>query len=247
MRYTIFLDGKYIFVTPRVLRSLTPGVFKAKGVFETMLALDGVILDADLHLRRLCRGLKVLGVPRPSIDPSLFKKILVQNHLLCARVRIMVWQEGSEAHVMASAQPYKISNKKKYHVCLVKTDRLASARFSDVKSLDYSMFAAAYAYAKTHGYDEALLLNRHDHIVEASRANIFWIKNSILYTPPLTSGCLNGITRRQVIRMVRRLKIPLKEKNLTLEMLNKADAAFLTSSLIGIKPINVALYERIDK
>ena len=239
MKHTIFLDGKYIKVTPKVLQAFTPGVFKAKGVFETMLGLDGVILDTALHLRRLRRGLKVFGICPPSINPSLLEGLVCRNRLFCARVRLMVWQEGRQTHVMALAQPYKISKEKIYRVCLIKTDRLIGARFADVKNLDYSLFAEAYTQAQAHGYDEALLLNRRNHIFEASRANIFWIKDRVLYTPPLSSGCLKGITRGQVIQMACVLKIPLKERNLTAEMLKKADSAFLTNSLIGIKPIAV--------
>jgi branched-chain amino acid aminotransferase len=108
---------------------------------------------------------------------------------------------------------------------------------ADLKSLDYELFAQANAQARSKGFDEALLLNRNGTIFEASRANIFWIKDKVLYTPPLSSGCLNGITRRQVVKQARSLKISVKEINLTPEILKNSDAAFLTNSLIGIKPI----------
>ena len=100
---------------------------------------------------------------------------------------------------MIAALPYKISNKKIYRVCLIKTNRTANDRLADVKSLDYELFAEAFVKPKSQGFDEALLLNRRGHIFEASRANIFWVKDKVLYTPPLSSGCLNGITRQQVI------------------------------------------------
>ena len=99
---------------------------------------------------------------------------------------------------------------------------------------------------RAQGFDEALLLNRSGNIFEASRANIFWIKDRVLYTPPLSSGCLNGITRQQVIKQAGDLKIPVKERNLTPEILKKADAAFLTNSLIGIKPIEVTTIRNIS-
>jgi branched-chain amino acid aminotransferase len=140
---------------------------------------------------------------------------------------------------MASAFPYKVLNKKAYRVCLIETNRAANDRLADVKSLDYGLFAEAFAQARAQGYDEALLLNRSGFIFEASRANIFWIKDKVLYTPPLSSGCLNGITRRQVLKGAKSLKIPVKEGSLTPEILKGADTAFLTNSLIGIKPIDL--------
>jgi branched-chain amino acid aminotransferase len=233
----IFLDGQYFKVDAQIIEAYTPGVFKAKGVFETMLGLDGTVLDTALHLKRLRAGLKILGVRAPSINPSALKEVLLRNHLSCGRVRLMVWQAGQQTHVMIAALPYKVSSKKIYRVCLVKTDRRANDRLADLKSLDYELFAEAFLRARAQGFDEALLLNRSGHIFEASRANIFWIKNKVLYTPPLSSGCLNGITRQQVFKQARNLKIPVKEENLTPEILREANAAFLTNSLLGIKPI----------
>ncbi len=235
---TIFLDGQYLKVNARIIEAFTPGVFKAKGVFETMLGQKGSVLDTNLHLKRLRSGLKILGLKTPSLNPLALKEVLRRNHLPCGRLRLMVWQAGKQTHVMMAALPLKVSHKKIYRVCLIRTDRRANARLADVKSLDYGLFARAKALALGQGFDEALLLNRRGHIFEASRANIFWIKNKVLYTPPLSSGCLNGITRRQVIEGAGNLKIPVKEKNLTPEILKKADLAFLTNSLVGLKPIS---------
>jgi branched-subunit amino acid aminotransferase/4-amino-4-deoxychorismate lyase len=237
---TIFLDGKYFKVSPQIIEAFTPGIFKAKGVFETMQGQKGEALDTALHLKRLRAGLKILGIKTPSINPSVLKEVLRRNHQARGRVRLIVWRAGKQTHVLAAALPYKIPTKKIYRVCLIKTNRSANDRLADLKSLDYELFARANTQARAQGFDEALLLNRSGIIFEASRANIFWIKDKILYTPPLSSGCLNGITRQQVIKHAKNLKISVKERNLTPEILKKSDAAFLTNSLIGIKPISLA-------
>jgi branched-subunit amino acid aminotransferase/4-amino-4-deoxychorismate lyase len=234
---TIFLDGQYFKIDDQIIDAYAPGVIKAEGVFETMLGLDGVVLDPALHLKRLRSGLKVLGIKAPPIDPLTLKVVLLRNHLSCGRVRLMVWQAGRQTHVMIAALPYKVPNKKIYRVCLIKTGRGANDRLADLKSLDYGLFAEAFSRARSFGFDEALLLNRSGQIFEASRANIFWIKDKILYTPPLSSGCLNGITRQQVIKNARNLRITVKEEALTPKVLTNANAAFLTNSLLGIKPI----------
>jgi len=233
----IYLDGKYLKISEPIAKTFTPGTFKAKGVFETMLGVDGVVMDAALHLDRMRKGLKALGIRPPAIDPSVLRQVLRRNHFSLSRVRMMVWQEARDVHVMIGAWPYHVP-KNNDRACLIKTNRTANARLADVKSLDYSLFAESYAQAIARGYGEALLLNAKGHIFEASRANVFWIKDKILYTPPLSSGCLNGITRRQVIEQAQKLKVCVKEKNLTPAALQEADAAFLTNSLIGIKSLN---------
>jgi branched-subunit amino acid aminotransferase/4-amino-4-deoxychorismate lyase len=235
----IYIDGQYCKADTKAMEAFTPGVIKAKGVFETMLGLDGMALDIALHMKRLRQGLKVLKIAPPRIDRLIFNKVLTYNKLSSARLRLIVWQAGKKAHVMVGAVPYKEPDKKIYRVCCIKTSRTAHDRLANVKSLDYAMFLECYRYARAKGYDEALLLNRNGHIFEASRANIFWMKNKVLFTPPLSSGCLNGITRQQIIQHARRFKILLKTRNLTPEILKDADAAFLTNSLIGIKPIEI--------
>jgi len=250
---TIYLDGQFLKVNSQIIDTFTPGVFKAKGVFETMLGLDGVVVDTALHFARMRSGLKVLGVNTLPIDESILKGILQRNQLSRARVRLMVWQSPpvgkqvvKQIHVMAVALPYKTSSRKIYRVCLIKTNREGNDHLANVKSLDYELFAESYSKAQAQGFDEALLLNRDGYIFEASRANIFWIKDKILYTPPLSSGCLNGITRQQVIKYASNLKMTVKEKKLTLEILHEADAAFLTNSLIGIKPIETTMISSIS-
>ena len=236
---TIYLDGQYLKASSQLIEAFTPGVFKAQGVFETMLGLNGVVFDTALHINRLRQGLKTFSINLPLINQSIFKELLRCNKLSSARVRLMVWQAGKQTHMLAVALPYKIQSKKSYRVCLIKTDRVVNACLANVKSLDYELFARGYAQAQERGFDEALLLNRSGHIFEASRANIFWIKDKTLYTPPLSSGCLNGITRQQVIIQARHLRISVQERNLSPEILTEADAAFLTNSLIGIKAIEV--------
>jgi branched-chain amino acid aminotransferase len=243
---TIFFDGQYLKVNHQIMEAFTPGNFKAKGVFETMLGVRGTVLDMALHLKRLRAGLKILGIKTPAVNPRAFKEVLRRNHLSSGRVRLMVWQAGQQTHLMIAAMPYMVPVKKAYRVCLVRTNRAAHDRLADVKSLDYGLFARAYAHARTYGFDEALLLNCRGNIFEASRANIFWIKNKVLYTTPLSSGCLNGITRQQVIKQARNLKIPVKEINLTPKILKDADLAFLTNSLIGIQPLEIIAPSRIS-
>jgi branched-subunit amino acid aminotransferase/4-amino-4-deoxychorismate lyase len=238
---TIYLDGEYKEVNDQLIEAFTPGALKAKGVFETMLGVDGLVMDAELHLERLREGLKALKIKAPTISPAILKIVLQRNQFTTARVRLMVWEAGKEVHAMVAAIPYTMSDKKVLTVCFIETDRTATDRMAEVKSLDYELFANAFEQAQAEGYDEALLLNAKGHIFEASRSNICWMKDSCLYTPPLSSGCLNGITRRQVIKQAKDLQMPVEEKDLTPQLLKTADAAFLTNSLMGIKGIEIKI------
>ena len=119
---------------------------------------------------------------------------------------------------------------------MVKTNRLNNRRCADVKSLDYGVFAKAYQNAKAKGFDEAILLNCQGHVMESSRGNVFIVKDGQCLTPPLSSGCLNGIMRQRIIANAKNLGKPIIEKSITPAMLKSADQVFLTNSLVGIIP-----------
>ena len=242
MNPIVYLDGHYVRVNAAVLDFFTPGIFPAEGVFETMRCVDGKIEFLDEHLQRLLAGLKVLRIRHAYNVPAL-KRVCQQlvrrnSSIQLGRLRVMVFQAGANVHCLAMAVAYQPPSLRQYRqglkVKLVRTSRPATARFADVKSLDYRLFAEAYSKAKAAGYDEALLLNRDGHVFEASRANVFIVLNGQIFTPPLSSGCLNGIIRQQIIKIARSLKTPVRERNITLAMLKKADKVFLTNSLAGL-------------
>lgn len=233
-----YIDGKYVKVDSKLTEAFTPGHFKARGVFETMLAIGNQVFDLEAHCSRLQKGLHQMRIAFDAKSlPAIIRRVVKANGLKYARVRVVVWQEGRQAHVAVMALKYEMPSDKMWRVCVIKTDRAANSRSANIKSLDYQLFADAYKKAKAQGFDDALLLNRNGYIFEASRANIFWVKDGVLHTPPLSSGCLNGIMRQAIIAQAQALKIPFKEKQLNLAQFKQAQSAFLTNSLIGIKPV----------
>jgi branched-chain amino acid aminotransferase len=232
---TIYIDGHYLKVPPQWLEAFTPGVFQGDGVFETLLAVGGKVFDVSAHLKRLngaCKGAKMSSM--------VVNQVVNANKLDIARVRILAWKEGKQTHTVAMALPYTYPTKE-LTVCLLKTNRPATSKFAHQKSLDYSLFADAYRKANAQGFDDVLLINRSGYIVEASRANVFIVTDNQWMTPPLSSGCLNGITRQQLMTIARRMGQPVREKNITPAMVRDANEVFLTNSLLGIKPVKFSL------
>ncbi len=241
---TLFLDGKYIQSNDQLLDDLTPGRRRLRGVFETMRARQGRIVFCDEHLKRLSDGLKCLGLKNPLSAgrwKTVLRRLLKQGPCAHSRVRILVWREGRCLHYAAMAFKYELPLMSQYRrgirVVTAATGRRASLRHARVKSLDYALFADAYQRAAALGFDEALLLNVQGYVFEASRANIFVVHNGVLLTPPLGSGCLDGIMRARVIHQALRHKIPVRECNLTAKEIIHSDGAFITNALIGVMPL----------
>lgn len=241
---SLFLDGKFVAADEKLLKQLTPGIIKAKGVFETLRVDEGVAVLLQRHLARLESGLKKFRIPLPYSRPALrryLKETLRRNGLKNARVRLMVWQEGKCVHAAIVALPYQPFSLEKYRKGFraVFSDLRCDERshFANIKSIHYQPFYCAYQTAQAKGYDEAILLNRKGDILEASRSNIFIVKDGILLTPGLKSGCLDGITRWAVIKRARKAGISVREADLKPSDLLAAKEAFLTNSLWKIMPL----------
>src|SRR5207249_2147893 len=80
-----------------------------------------------------------------------------------------------------------------------------------------------------------LLLNVHDRICDATIANVFWIKNGTIYTPPLSEGCVAGVTRRYILEKIQSARHKIQEKVCEIIDLENADEIFLTNAIQGIR------------
>jgi branched-chain amino acid aminotransferase len=95
----------------------------------------------------------------------------------------------------------------------------------------------ARAEAEAKGFDDAILLNCAGEVVEATGANLFWIQNGAVGTPPLSSGALAGVTRAVVLELCATLGIRCAERSRSVEALVRTDALFLTQTVWGIVPV----------
>ena len=241
-KLTIWLDGKWVKAKPALLESLTPGILKARGVFETMRAANGKIALLEAHLKRMSRGLKVLGLRWPvwyRTIPANIRQLLRVLSLTEARVRVMLWQKGAGVHCAIVAEALQSPSARQYKEGFRATLTNGHHRKTPVpiKSLDYQIFRRSLQKARAAGFDEALLLNAKGELVEGSRTNIFLVKDNVLLTPPIQSGCLPGVMRQRVLSRARKLKLRCTTKSITPQDLLEADEAFVTNALLGIMPL----------
>jgi branched-chain amino acid aminotransferase len=87
------------------------------------------------------------------------------------------------------------------------------------------------------GYDEAIMLNLHGYVTDGTGENVFVVRDGVLFTPPISAGCLDGITRESVITIARDLGYEVREENLVRSDLYFADEAFFTGTAAEVCPI----------
>ncbi|MGL4401974.1 MAG: aminotransferase class IV [Luteolibacter sp.] len=225
------------------------GFLHGLGLFETMLAVDGRLIFADRHLARLRAGHDKLGWP---VEFPAFQEIaaelLVANGLdtVRARVRLTVTggsgpihdlTPGSDRLVWMSAIPALVPPDS-LSACISPWPRNEYSPLVGLKCASYSENLIALDHARRAGFDETIFLNTAGHLCEAATANLFLVKNGTLFTPPLGSGCLPGITRELVIELAGETGIPCEVGDLDASQLQAAEEIFLTSSTIGVLPVS---------
>ena len=227
------------------------GLTLADGLFETMRAHGGTVFRLDRHLARLRRGLAKLEIPAPAELREWVTAAVRAAELREAAVRLTVTRGvgpgGVAPHddvrptAVIAVNPMPAFPASIYEVGL--SAHVASGRRNEyamttgLKTLAYADSVLALLEARRSGADEALFLDVEGHCSEATASNLFmWIDNQLM-TPPVTCGALPGITREAVLELARDFGMPAVEQPFALAELQRAEEAFLTSSLRAIAPL----------
>ncbi|MGL5829055.1 MAG: aminotransferase class IV, partial [Angustibacter sp.] len=231
------------------LSSLDHGFTVGDGVFETLKVSSGVPFALTRHLARLARSAASLGLQPP--DESQLR-LGIEEVLRCAaqpslaRLRLTVTagvgplgsdrlhapQTLAVALAPAGAQPASAA------VVTVPWPRNERAATVGVKTTSYAENVVALSYAREHGADEAILSNTIGELCEGTGSNIFIVRDGLVCTPGLSSGCLAGITRELLLEWSGAAGLDIRQRPLTMVELEDCDEAALSSSTRDIQPIH---------
>ena len=107
-----------------------------------------------------------------------------------------------------------------------------------IKKIVASAQTRAIDVAKENGYNNCLVLNTDKNVAEAIDSNLFMVQGNVITTPPLLDGCVNGILRKELIRLLQKqTEFTFEERSISAFELQKADELFLTNTIKGIQPI----------
>lgn len=224
-------------------------------IFETMFVRKGKIHFFEDHLKRLIQGMKVLKYEIPD-KFTFFKDKLEEEiiHLLfrnkifnSARVRLTVFRKAGGLYTPAennaeyvvsctdSENENYILNREGLFTDIYPEIKKPKNIFSQFKTANSLVYSMAGIYAQKKHLDDCFISNENGKIIESISSNIFLVKDDILFTPPVSDGCINGIMRLQIIRFAKKYGLKLYEASLSSEDLLKADEIFLTNSIAGIR------------
>jgi len=222
-------------------------------LFETIRIINGEPCFLEDHFMRLKKGMEVLKMHAGTISFNELKdqivRLIEKNHIKKGgRVRLTVFRssegfytpEGDEAKsYVIEASPlqediYEL-NEKGISIDIYNELKRTRNVLSQIKTTNNIPHVLTGIYKRENNLDDCIVLNDHDRIVEAISSNIFLYKNNNLYTPSLDEGCMDGVMRRQVLKIAKELKINVFEGMVNGSMLLHADELFLTNAIKGIE------------
>ena len=244
MREVVWINGALVDASEARVSIFDHGLTVGDGVFDTLKAVDGRPFATRRHLERLQRSVDGLGLRLPYDQATLraaMAEVLASYDLPLARVRVTVTGGeaplGSErgegdATVVIAVGPLKPQDPSTA-VCVVPWTRNERGAMVGIKTTSYAENVRALAYAKERGCTEAIFATSTDHLSEGTGSNVFVGIDGRLLTPPLSAGCLAGVTRDLVLQVTDAV-----EEDIPMSAFRDAEEIFLTSTGRDLQPVH---------
>jgi len=253
MNNLLHCNGELLPANTPLVTANNRGLRFGDGLFETIKVINGDMPLGILHMERLQRGLEVLQITLP---PAYTRAYIMQSILdLCkrnnveraGRVRLTIIRgngtlyttEDTYATVIIQAEPltadYLQLNETGFKLDIYTDVKKSCDILANLKSNNYLPYVMAALYSRQQQLNDCLVLNTHGRICDAGIANLFWIHDNTIYTPPLSEGGVAGVMRQYLINRLSASEYKIQEQPCTVYDIQTADEVFLTNALYGIR------------
>jgi branched-chain amino acid aminotransferase len=226
------------------------------GVFETLKVYNKNILYLEDHYFRLMASMRIVRMQIPAnftlefFESQIIDLVNALQIAESARVRFTVFRNDGGYYlpqtrevtylIQASAlstTKYELDIKP-YEVDLYKDFFVPKTLLSTLKTTNKMLHITGSIYANENGLQNAIVLNNDKNVVEALNGSLFMVMGNKLITPPLSEGCLNGIMRKQLLQLAKKIEgVEVVEEIISPFDLQKADELFVSNVIAGIQSI----------
>jgi len=252
MAEKVFLNDKLVDIDKACIPAADSGFLYGAGLFETMRSCNGIVFCLKDHLDRLFFSAKVLAInntyDRKYITEAIYK-LLRANKLTDARLRLTLTagpmsqsEEKANATLLIAATEL-VSYPAEYckngvMVVLCPFRQNRSEPIYGHKTINYFSRMIALKQAHQKKAAEALWFTVDNRLAEGCISNVFLVKDSALYTPPIETPVLAGVARKTVCQIALKNSVALIEKELSIDDILAADEIFVTNVIMQIMPVS---------
>ena len=251
-KYKIF-DGEIVRSATVLLNSYNRSFRYGDALFETMHSYATTVQFMENHLDRLKESMLLLKMHIPEeINTNYFSerihKLLDKNKLYQgARIRLSVYRkdggyytpETNNISYIIETEALEYTkyelNEQGLIINIYKDIKKPISLLSNIKSSNALLFVLAGIFKKDNLLDDCIIINNNANLCELISSNIFLVKDNNIITPPLEDGCVNGIMRKQVLKLAKTLKYNVYERSIAINNLTVADEIFATNAIQGIQ------------
>ena len=250
-----FIDhnGDYVDSAEAILSAENRAFNYGDSIFETVQVNDGQIMFWEDHFNRLSHALSVMDMQLPVfvdwefLYNSILKLAEKNECLQSSRIKVNVYREGEgrytpdgrDAAYIIRAYPRTKPESEDFiddmSVSLFDEVRKPIHPISNFKNGSSMIYILAGLHAKKSGFDDALITNTDGYIVDAVNSSVFIVKNGTVVTSPVEIGCIDGVMRRQVIKVCKEIGISIEIKPVSPDEVADADELFMTNVIQIIK------------
>lgn len=227
------------------------GLLSGWGVFTTLRLYRGQPFQFHHHWERMTRDAARLGLDLGDFTQATVRDAIVrlananQRPEGTGRVWFVrndggLWSDGVKrppADLLVFTREL-VSWPASHRLTMQENAVFSAGVLSGAKTLSWAQNALLLERARAQGFDDALLLNERGELAECTSANIFVVRGGKVLTPPLSSGCLPGVTREVLFEIARRAGVELVEQTLLPQDLSGADEVFISSSTRDVAAVS---------
>ena len=246
-------------ISPASISPLSRGLLFGDGVFDVLKYAGGKLYFWEEHYLRLMATMRIARMEIPDTFTMEFleseiRNVIEQNQFANQTISIrltIVRKQGGDYTPQTNAIEYHISttllesafyqnNPIEYQVELYKDFFIQPDLLSNLKTTNRLLNVMGSVFAQENEYQNCILLNHtHKNVVGFLSGNLFWVSGTHIKTPPLSDGCINGITRKKIIEIIKKTNdFTIEENSISPFDLQKADELFVTNSVIGIQSVS---------
>lgn len=239
----VVYQNQFISDQHALLKITNRGFLYGDGFFETLLYANNQIPYLELHLQRIFRAFSAFELTHaPFFDltylTDTIHELCHKNKLPSARIKIMFWRsegglyapENNAVEFMITSAPLQLIPEVKNNTLIYPENINVYSSTSEYKPLSASNYVSAGLFKRKNAVDEVIILGQNNITSEALASNLFWIKDDTIFTPSLTTGCVNGVMRSVILST----EETIYEVGHSQHELLSADAVF-TSNALGIQ------------
>jgi branched-chain amino acid aminotransferase len=248
----VFYRGEYVLRNQAVIQVDDRAHRFADGFFESIRIINGKAQFLENHFARVDATIKAL-----KIQPSDFSFDVLTQHIdgllqrnevfEGGRMRITFFRKAKgfylpkgndlDYFIEVEALPNNLFelNETGKIIDIYTEVKKDPNKYAGFKTLNAQLYVMASIFAEEKNWDDALIQNTKQAIIESTNSNLFLVSNGVLYTPALTDGCIGGTMRMQIINLAVQSKLKVYECTMTPQTLLSADEVFLTNAIKGIE------------